>query len=103
MSPDWMQILQKHGETVQHLHAKVQIILASESLTVDQVLLLGRIVEKGARYADGLASQMLEAGVGPSYIEAAEALQEIYKVLLAAIDAKVQALRRRKIVLVSDT
>ncbi len=103
MSPDWIQMLQKHGETVQHLHAKVQIILAGECLTVDQALLLGRIVDKGSQNASGLASQMLEAGVGQSYIEAAEALQEIYKVLLAAIDAKLQALRRRKIVLVSDT
>ncbi len=103
MGPDWMQILQKQGETVQHLHAKVQIILASESLTVDQALLLGRIVDKGSQNADRLASQMREAGLVQSYLEAAAALQEIYRVLSAAVEARLQALRRREIVLVSDT
>lgn len=103
MSTGWMQILQKQGDTVQHLHAKVQIILGSEFLTMDQALLLARIVEKGSQNAERISSRMREAGLARPYLEASDALQEIYRVLSAAVETKLQGLRRKEIALVPET
>ena len=103
MSTEWMQELQEQGEKAQYLHAQAQQFLARRDLTFDQFLLLGRIVDKGAQNIEEISRQMRDAGLCQPYLEAAEALQEIHRLLSAAVAAKLQVLRRREIVLVSET
>jgi hypothetical protein len=103
MSNEWMQVLQKQGETAQHLQAQAQHILGRRELTLDQALLLGRIIQKGAQNIEDISRQMRDDGMAQPYLEAADALRQIYRILSDEVEAKLQTLRRREIVLVSDT
>jgi uncharacterized membrane protein len=98
MAADWLQTLEEQGAIAQSLVSNVHKVLDREDLTADQALALYRIIGKRAQDVRHLLAPMRGAGLDYSYGEAADALQEIYRALLAASVEKLRAIQGLRLV-----
>lgn len=98
MAADWLQTLEEQGAIAQSLISNVHKVLNREDLTADQALALYRIIGKRAQEVRQLLAPMRGADLAPAFTDAADALQEIYRALLAASIEKLRAIQGLRLV-----
>lgn len=102
MAVRWLQELEAQGAIVARLRLEAPEILARKDLTLDQALILLRLIQKNEQDLDQIVSQMRDADLQKPFFDAADALREIYHHHRVAAEKKVRILRRLLLVVVSD-